>query len=119
MLKMFLIYSAFFGSPVLHACYLFFTGQVLKGSLHPKEQPMHYQMETLLGGLPSMEVRDQKDYIMQMKFSLIKPLNIVPSTFQNCPTVNYVHLIPGEAVYFPRSQGESRENKTSIFTRVL
>lgn len=71
MLKMFLIYSAFFGSPVLHACYLFFTGQVLKGSLHPKEQPMHYQMETLLGGLPSMEVRDQKDYIMQMKFSLI------------------------------------------------
>ena len=43
---------------------------------------MRYQMGTLLGGLPSMEVRDQKDYIMQIKISLIKPLNIVPSTFQ-------------------------------------
>ena len=62
--KLFLMFSVFFGSRVLHACYLFLTGQVSKGSLHPKEQPMRYQMGTLLGGLPSMEVRDQKDYIM-------------------------------------------------------
>ena len=55
--------SLLFESWVLHnhPCY-FFSGQVLKGSLHPKEQPMRYLMETLLGGLPSMEVRNQKDY---------------------------------------------------------
>ena len=37
----------------------FFSGQVLKVSLHPKEQRMHYPMETLLGGLPNMGVRNQ------------------------------------------------------------
>jgi len=89
---------------MLVTCF-FFTGQVLKGSLHLKEQPMRYQMETLLGGRPSMEVRDQKDYIMQIKFSLIKPLNIVPSTFQNCLTVNYVHLIPRGNSLFSKKSG--------------
>ena len=37
---------------------MLFLGQVLKGSLHPKEQHMRYPMETSLGRLPSMEVRD-------------------------------------------------------------
>ena len=66
---------------------------------------MRYQMGTLLGGLPSMEVRDQKDYIMQIKISLIKPLNIVPSTFQNCLTVNYVRLISRGNSLFPKKSG--------------
>ena len=76
---------------------LLVSGQVLKDSLHPKEQHMPCPMETLLGRLPNMEVEKDRDNLCyENQICII------------CSSRNYPYPPHGRSMEIPRGWGISK-----------